>query len=59
MSMRLNTPIGSSLQYTDAKIRDAEAAIREIPGVEASSRPSAPTKARTTRVSPSCWPIAS
>ena len=35
VSMRLNTPIGSSLQYTDAKIRDAEAAIREIPGVEA------------------------
>jgi hydrophobic/amphiphilic exporter-1 (mainly G- bacteria), HAE1 family len=35
VSMRLNTPIGSSLQYTDAKIRDAEAAIREINGVEA------------------------
>ena len=35
VSMRLNTPIGSSLQYTDAKVRDAEAAIREIPGVEA------------------------
>jgi HAE1 family hydrophobic/amphiphilic exporter-1 len=35
VSMRLNTPIGSSLQYTDAKIRDAEAAIREIKGVEA------------------------
>lgn len=35
VSMRLNTQIGSSLQYTDAKVRDAEAAIREIPGVEA------------------------
>src|SRR5262245_6406858 len=35
VSMRLNTPIGSSLQYTDAKIRDAEAAIREIKGVDA------------------------
>ncbi len=35
VSMRLNTPIGSSLEYTDAKIRDAEAAIREIKGVEA------------------------
>jgi HAE1 family hydrophobic/amphiphilic exporter-1 len=35
VSMRLNTAIGSSLEYTDAKVRDAEAAIREIPGVEA------------------------
>jgi HAE1 family hydrophobic/amphiphilic exporter-1 len=35
VSMRLNTPIGSSLEYTDAKIRDAEAAIREIKGVDA------------------------
>src|SRR5687768_8337505 len=34
MFMRVNTPIGSSLQYTDAKIRDAEAAIREIEGVD-------------------------
>ncbi len=33
--LRLNTPIGSSLEYTDAKVRDAEAAIREIEGVEA------------------------
>jgi hydrophobic/amphiphilic exporter-1 (mainly G- bacteria), HAE1 family len=35
VSMRLNTPIGSSLEYTDAKVRGAEAAIREIQGVEA------------------------
>ena len=34
MFMRMNTPIGSSLQYTDAKIKDAEAAIREIDGVD-------------------------
>jgi len=34
MFMRLNTPIGSSLEYTDAKVRDAEAAVREIEGVE-------------------------
>jgi hydrophobe/amphiphile efflux-1 (HAE1) family protein len=34
MFMRMNTPIGSSLQYTDAKIRDAEAAIREIEGID-------------------------
>jgi hydrophobic/amphiphilic exporter-1 (mainly G- bacteria), HAE1 family len=32
--MRINTPIGSSLQYTDAKIHDVEAALREIKGVE-------------------------
>ncbi|MBM0103651.1 efflux RND transporter permease subunit [Steroidobacter sp. S1-65] len=34
MFIRMNTPIGSSLEYTDAKIRDAEAAIREIEGVD-------------------------
>jgi HAE1 family hydrophobic/amphiphilic exporter-1 len=34
MFMRMNTPIGSSLEYTDAKIRDAEDAIREIEGVD-------------------------
>jgi hydrophobic/amphiphilic exporter-1 (mainly G- bacteria), HAE1 family len=33
--MRLNTPIGSSLQYTDAKMRDVEAALREIKGIDA------------------------
>ncbi|MGH8176652.1 MAG: efflux RND transporter permease subunit, partial [Steroidobacter sp.] len=33
--MRLNTPIGSSLEYTDAKIRDVEATLHEIDGVEA------------------------
>ncbi len=32
--MRMNTPIGSSLQYTDAKVRDVEAGFREIPGIE-------------------------
>jgi len=34
MFIRMNTPIGSSLEYTDAKIRDAEEAIREIDGVD-------------------------
>ena len=34
MFIRMNTPIGSSLEYTDAKIRDAEAAIHEIEGVD-------------------------
>jgi multidrug efflux pump subunit AcrB len=33
--MRLNTPIGSSLQYTDAKVRDVEATLRQIKGVDA------------------------
>jgi multidrug efflux pump subunit AcrB len=33
--MRLNAPIGSSLQYTDAKVRDVEATLRQIKGVEA------------------------
>ena len=28
--MRLNTPLGSSLQYTDAKMRDVEAELRKI-----------------------------
>ncbi|MFL6577423.1 MAG: efflux RND transporter permease subunit [Povalibacter sp.] len=32
--LRVNTPIGSSLEYTDAKVRDVEAAFREIKGIE-------------------------
>jgi HAE1 family hydrophobic/amphiphilic exporter-1 len=32
--MRMNTPVGSSLEYTDAKVRDAEAALHEIEGVD-------------------------
>jgi multidrug efflux pump subunit AcrB len=35
VEMRLNTPLGSSLQYTDAKVRDVEAKLRDIEGVEA------------------------
>ena len=34
-SCALNTPIGSSLEYTDAKVRDVEATMRELDGVEA------------------------
>jgi HAE1 family hydrophobic/amphiphilic exporter-1 len=34
MFLRVNTPIGSSLEYTAAKVADAEAAIREIEGVD-------------------------
>jgi HAE1 family hydrophobic/amphiphilic exporter-1 len=32
--LRMNTPIGSSLQYTDAKVRDVEAALRQIDGIQ-------------------------
>lgn len=32
--LRVNTPIGSSLQYTDAKVRDVEAAFKDIKGIE-------------------------
>jgi len=35
VAMRVNTPIGSSLQYTDAKVRDVEAVLSEIEGVDA------------------------
>ncbi|HEY8540283.1 MAG TPA: efflux RND transporter permease subunit [Steroidobacteraceae bacterium] len=34
VSMRLHTPLGSSLEYTDAKVRDVEAELRKIPGVQ-------------------------
>jgi hydrophobic/amphiphilic exporter-1 (mainly G- bacteria), HAE1 family len=34
VQMRLNTPLGSSLQYTDAKMRDVETELRKIPGVQ-------------------------
>jgi multidrug efflux pump subunit AcrB len=34
ISMRLNTPLGSSLQYTDAKMHDVEAELSKIEGVE-------------------------
>ena len=33
MSMRISTPVGSSLQYTDAKARDVEDMLRKLPGV--------------------------
>ena len=34
VSLRVNTPLGSSLEYTDAKARQVEAALREFPEVE-------------------------
>ncbi|GAC1620940.1 MAG: efflux RND transporter permease subunit [Nevskia sp.] len=33
ISLRLNTPIGSSLDYTNAKIRQVEAALKEFPEI--------------------------
>ncbi len=33
MSLRLNTPIGSSLQYTDDKTKQVEAALKEFPEI--------------------------
>ncbi|MCK9385469.1 MAG: efflux RND transporter permease subunit [Nevskia sp.] len=34
ISLRLNTPLGSSLEYTDAKTRQVEAILKEFPEVE-------------------------
>ncbi len=34
VSMRVNTPLGSSLQYTDAKIRDVEDVLSKLEGVK-------------------------
>lgn len=33
--LRVNTPLGSSLEYTDAKIKDVEATLQQIEGVDA------------------------
>ncbi len=33
-SLRLNTPLGSSLEYTDAKTRQVEALLKEFPEIE-------------------------
>ncbi len=32
ISLRLNTPVGTSLEYTDGKIREVEEALKAIPG---------------------------
>ena len=32
ISLRLNTPVGSSLEYTDSKVRQVEEALEEVPG---------------------------
>ena len=34
ISLRLNTPLGSSLEYTDAKTRQVEAILKEFPEIE-------------------------
>ncbi len=33
ISLRLNTPVGSSLEYTDGKVRQAEATLKDVPEV--------------------------
>jgi HAE1 family hydrophobic/amphiphilic exporter-1 len=33
ISLRLNTPVGSSLEYTDAKVRQVEAVLKGIPEI--------------------------
>ena len=33
-SLRLNTPVGSSLEYSDGKVRQVEAALKVIPEIE-------------------------
>src|SRR5262249_48792145 len=34
ISLRLNTPVGSSLEYTDAKVREVEEALKQFHEVE-------------------------
>jgi HAE1 family hydrophobic/amphiphilic exporter-1 len=33
LSLRLNTPVGSSLEYTDAKVREVESALKAFPEI--------------------------
>ena len=33
ISLRLNTPVGSSLEYTDSKVRQVEATLKDVPEV--------------------------
>ena len=33
ISLRLNTPVGSSLEYTDSKVQQVEAALKHIPDI--------------------------
>ena len=35
ISLRLNTPVGSSLEYTDGKVREVEAALKQFPEIDA------------------------
>jgi hydrophobe/amphiphile efflux-1 (HAE1) family protein len=34
ISLRLNTPVGSSLEYTDAKVREVEDVLKKFPEIE-------------------------
>src|SRR4029450_4693604 len=33
ISLRLNTPVGSSLEYTDSKVRQVEATLKDVPEI--------------------------
>jgi HAE1 family hydrophobic/amphiphilic exporter-1 len=33
LSLRLNTPVGSSLEYTDSKVRQVEQTLKGVPGI--------------------------
>ena len=33
ISLRLNTPVGTSLEFTDKKVREAEAALKQFPEI--------------------------
>ena len=33
LSLRLNTPVGSSLEYTDGKVQQVEAMLKDVPEV--------------------------
>ena len=35
ISLRLNTPVGSSLEYTDGKVREVEEALKKFPEIDA------------------------
>ena len=34
ISLRLNTPVGSSLEYTDGKVREVEEVLKKFPEID-------------------------
>ena len=50
IQLRFKTPVGSSLEYTDLKVKQVEAALKEFTRKSTASRPpSAPRTAATRR----------